>query len=316
MRGPALLVAGIALFGLLDANSKLLSGGYGLGQVVFLRYAVLVLAFLAARALWPGAGGELRTRHPGLHLMRAGSMMVSAGGFFLGLRQLSLAEGYLVFFTAPFWVLLLAVLVLGERVPRVAWAWSAVGFAGVALAVAPKLIGGSAGSAFGYLAVLASTLSYATTLTINRRLRGEAGPARILLWPTLIGIAIYGPLAALDWTPPSPRDWAMLAVNGVFAGSAVVCTAAAFRHADSARLAPFGFAGLPVSLLLDLAIWGRGPDPATVLGGMVVIFACLMSERAQRRMPAAGGGGGGTSGADLARPGGRPGGQGIPGGNT
>ena len=102
MRGPALLVAGIALFGLLDANSKLLSGQYGVGQVILLRYAVLAALFLLARSVSPGAGGELRTTHPWLHLGRACCMMVSAGGFFLAFRQLSLAEGYLIFFTSPF----------------------------------------------------------------------------------------------------------------------------------------------------------------------------------------------------------------------
>ncbi|GGG50183.1 hypothetical protein GCM10010964_41830 [Caldovatus sediminis] len=287
MRGPALLVAGIALFGLLDANSKLLSGQYGLGQVVFLRYAVLVLAFLAARAAWRGAGGELGTRHPWLHLIRAAAMMVSAGAFFLAFRRLSLAEGYLVFFTAPFWVLALAALVLREPVPRIAWAWSAVAFAGVALAVAPRLLEeGASFSAAGYAFALCATFSYATTMTVNRRLRGESGAARVLLWPTLLGIALYGPLAALDWTTPGPRDAAMLAANGLFAGAAVVCTAAAFRHADAARLAPFNFVGLPVSLLLDLAIWEVWPRATTVLGGAVVVFACLMSERAMRRLRA------------------------------
>jgi Permeases of the drug/metabolite transporter (DMT) superfamily len=287
VRGPALLVAGITLFGLLDANSKLLSGQYGLGQVVFLRYAVLALAFLAVRALRPGAGGELGTRHPWLHLIRACAMMVSAGAFFLAFRRLSLAEGYLVFFTAPFWVLALAALVLGERVPRIAWAWSAVAFSGVALAVAPKIAaGGASFSVAGYAAILCGTLSYAVTMTVNRRLRGETGAARVLLWPTLLGIALYGSIAAFDWTVPSPRDAVMLAVNGLFAGAASVCTATAFRHADAARLAPFNFIGLPVSLLLDLAIWGKWPQVTTVLGGAVVVFACLMSERAMRRLRA------------------------------
>lgn len=291
MRGPALLVAGITLFGLLDANSKLLSGQYGLGQVVFLRYAVLVLAFLAARAVRPGAGGELGTRHPWLHLIRAAAMMVSAGAFFLAFRRLSLAEGYLVFFTAPFWVLALAALVLREPVPRVAWAWSALAFAGVALAVAPRLLeGGASLSAGGYAFALCGTFTYATTQTVNRRLRGEIGAARVLLWPTLLGLALYGPMAALDWTTPGLRDAVMLAMNGLFAGAAVVCVAAAFRHADAARLAPFNFVGLPVSLLLDLAIWGRWPQATTVLGGAVVVFACLMSERAMRRRRATGGG--------------------------
>ncbi|WP_369413592.1 DMT family transporter [Caldovatus aquaticus] len=287
MRGPALLVAGMVLFGLLDANSKLLSGQYGLGQVVFLRYAVLAIALLVARMLRPGAGGGLGTRHPGLHALRAAAMMVSAGGFFLAFRRLSLAEGYLVFFTAPFWVLALAALALREPVPRAAWGWSALAFAGVGLAVAPRLVADAASlSAAGYAFALAATLAYAVTQTVNRRLRGEAGAARVLLWPTLLGLALYGPLAALDWTTPPPRDAALLALNGLFAGAAVVCVAAAFRHADAARLAPFNFVGLPVALLLDLALWGTWPEATTLLGGAVVVFACLRNERAMRRRDA------------------------------
>ena len=76
---------------------------------------------------------------------------------------------------------------------------------------------------------------------------------------------------------------AMLAANGVFAGAAVVATAAAFRHADAARLGPWGFAALPVSFLLDLAIWDHRPDPAMLAGAAVVVLACVMSERAARR---------------------------------
>lgn len=283
MRGPALLVAGIALFGLLDANSKLLSGGYGVGQVILLRYAVLAVLFLAVRTIRPGAGGELRTTHPWLHLGRACCMMVSAGGFFLAFRELTLAEGYLIFFTSPFWTLLFAAVFLRERVPPVAWAWCAVGFGGVLITVWTKLGGGS-GSLFGYACALVSTWTYSGTLTINRQLRGEVGMARVLLFPTLLGIALFGPLAVMNWAPPTPGDWIALCVNGVIAGSAVVATAAAFRFADSARLAPFGFAGLPVSLILDFGIWGRWPEVMTLVGGAVVVWACLMSERAQKRL--------------------------------
>ncbi|WP_309139486.1 DMT family transporter [Siccirubricoccus sp. G192] len=281
MKGPVLLLAGIVLFSLLDANSKLLSGGYGLGQVVATRYAVLLALLLLARLAFGGAGGSVGTSRPGLHLLRAASMMVSAAGFFLAFRQLPLAEGYLVFFTAPFMTLALSAAVLREVVPRAAWFWCAVGFGGVVLAVLPKL-GGDGGPVFGYLAVLAGTLGFAVTQTVNRSLRGEPGVARILFWPSLLGLLLYGPLALWYWVPPPAPDLAMLMANGLVAGAAVVATAAAFRHADAARLGPFGFAALPVSVLLDLAIWGHPPDPAMLAGGAVVVLACVMSERAAR----------------------------------
>jgi drug/metabolite transporter (DMT)-like permease len=285
MRGPALLLAGIVLFGLLDANGKLLSGEYPLGQVIAIRYAVLLVLLGAARAVRRGAGGSLATARPGLHLLRACCMMASAACFFLAFRRLPLAEGYLVFFTAPFMTLALSALALRERVPLVAWAWCAVGFGGVVLAVLPRL-GGEAGGeagALGYLTVLAGTLAFSVTQTVNRSLRSEAGAARILFWPSLLGLIVYGPLALRDWVEPPPIDLAMLAANGVLAGTAVVAIAAAFRHADAARLGAWGFAALPVSFLLDLAIWDHRPDPAMLAGAAVVVLACVMSERAARR---------------------------------
>ncbi|CAA9290004.1 MAG: hypothetical protein AVDCRST_MAG08-4530 [uncultured Acetobacteraceae bacterium] len=283
MRGPALLLAGIVLFGLLDANGKLLSGEYPLGQVVAVRYAVLLALLLAARAVWRGAGGRIATARPGLHLLRACCMMASAACFFLAFQRLPLAEGYLVFFTGPFMTLALSALALGERVPVAAWAWCALGFGGVALAVLPRLGGGGEAEALGYLAVLAGTFTFSVTQVVNRGLRNEAGAARILFWPSLLGLLVYGPLAARDWVEPPPVELAMLAANGVIAGAAVAATAAAYRHADAARLGPWGFAALPVSFLLDFAIWNHRPDPAMLAGAAVVVLACVMSERAARR---------------------------------
>jgi drug/metabolite transporter (DMT)-like permease len=284
VKGPALLLAGIVLFSMLDASNKLLSGHYGLGQVVVIRYAVLLLLLLLTRAALREAGGPLGTKRPALHLLRASSMMVSAAGFFLAFRQLPLAEGYLVFFTAPFMTLALSATLLRERVAPAAWFWCAIGFGGVLLAVVPRL-GGGGGPLLGYLAVFMGTLGFATTQTLNRRLRDEPGIARVLLWPSLLALLVYGPLAIRDWVAPPGLDLAMLMGNGVIAGAAVACTAAAFRHADAARLGPYGYVALPISVLLDLAIWGHPPDPAMLAGGAVVVLACLMSERVARRPP-------------------------------
>lgn len=292
MRGPALLLAGIALFSLLDANNKLLSGQYGVGQAAVFRYATLLAIFLAARALHRGAFGPVTTDRPRLHLLRTASMMVSVAGFYLGFRHLPLAEGYLVFFTAPFLTLALAAAVLRERVPPAAWLWCAVGFAGVLLAVLPKLGapggGGSGGAAagdamLGYGAILLGTIGFAVTQTVNRMLRTEPGLARILFWPSVAGVVLYLPLAVRDWVQPAGLEWAQLAAGGVISGAAVLCTALAFRSADAARLGPYNYAALPFAVVLDLALWGALPDPLTIAGGVVVVVACVLSERARLR---------------------------------
>ncbi|MBL6459178.1 DMT family transporter [Belnapia sp. T6] len=278
------MLAGIMLFSVNDANSKLLSGHYGLGEVLFLRYVMLLSAFLLARGIRPGFGGPLATRHPALQALRTCSMMVSAAGFFLGFRYIPLAEGYLFFFTAPLLTLIFASLMLGEKVAPAAWGWCLLGFGGVLLAVAPKLGGGAGGPWQGYAAVTVATIAFALNQTLNRKLRVEPGLVGVILWPSLLGLPLFGGLLGLaGWETPPAFDLFRMLANGLLAGGAVVCTAAAYRHADAAQLGPWGFAALPLSVALDIAIWGHHPDLAMLLGGVVVVFACLMSERARRQ---------------------------------
>ncbi|MFC4167815.1 DMT family transporter [Teichococcus aestuarii] len=280
MRGSVLMLAALGLFAMLDTNSKLLSQGYPVEQVVLVRHLVLLALLLGLRALRPGVGGALGTAHPALHLLRATGMLGSALGFFLALRQIPLAEGYLVYFTAPFMTLGLARLVLGERLPGSVWLWCGVGFLGVLVAMAPGLRAGGSLLAYGY--ALLGTFCYALVMTINRRLRHEAGVARLILWSSLPGALVLAPFAVAGWVPPAGPDWLFLALNGVLAGGGTICLALAFRRASAAQLAPLEFSALLWAVLADLAIWGVLPAPMTLAGAAIVVLGCVMSQRAHR----------------------------------
>jgi len=279
-KGPLLLVGAMALFALLDANSKLLAGRYGADQVLLIRYGTLLGLLGLLRLLRPGAGGPIATPRPALHLLRALCMAGSAYGFFLAFREIPLAEGYLVYFTAPFFTLLLAALVLGESNGRAVWFWSAVGFLGVIVAMAPTL--SAAGPWRAYAWAFLGTMTYAGFLTISRLLRAEQGAARLIFWssgPLFLAIL---PFAMAEWVAPGAYDWLALIANGLFAGGATLALALAFSIDRAARLAPLEFIALVFALLLDAAIWLVLPSGWTLAGAAIVVFACLMSERASR----------------------------------
>jgi drug/metabolite transporter (DMT)-like permease len=281
MTGPILLMCSIGLFGLLDANSKVLAGEYSAAQALFWRHATLLILLFGIRAIWREAGGEFRTQYPKLHVLRGVAMLLSGVLFFLAFRHLPLADGYLVFFTAPFMTLVMARLFLRERIPRAAWLWSGVGFSGVMLALAPQL--GAGGSAFGFLCAALGTVCYATNITVNRYLKAETGIARLILFPGVISLLATAPFTAMHWVTPDLEAAARLTANGLLAGTATLMLAVAFRHATPARLAPFEFIALPWSVTLDLWLFGNAPGWEVIAGGVVVVLACIMSERAVAR---------------------------------
>lgn len=286
VRGPVLMLAGIGLFGLLDASSKLLSSDHGVWQVLLVRFATILLGVALMRLIFPGWGGPLATAFPRLQAARALVMLGSAIFFFLTFSRLSLAEGYLVFFTSPFLVLACAALFLGEVPGRAAWAWCAVGFAGVAIGLAPGLLAESGGAPLlGYVFAFCGTLCYSLVFILNRQLRHESGVARVLVWPALLGLIVLLPLGIWDWRTPSPLALAQMVANGLVVALASASLAEAFKHASAARLAPFGYSGLVWSVTFDLAIWGDLPGIPMLAGAVVVVLACVMSERAAQGKP-------------------------------
>ena len=279
MRGPVLMILALALFAALDTAGKLLAqAGYGFPQSVMMRYA-LVLPVAIPLAVVQGARlGEGRIR---FHVLRGAAMLVSSSGFFLAFTTLPLAEGYLVYFTAPFMTIAASRLVLGEDVPRAAWIWAGVGFADVLIAVADGV--GSGGAPYGYLAAFMGSVAYATVATINRILRTARSTAAILFWPALIATLALLPAAVVTWKPLDANALLLMLANGAFWSVATLCIVTAFRHAPAARLAPLEYTALLWALGIDWLVFAHPPSAHVIAGGAVVILACVMSERAQKR---------------------------------
>ncbi|MFC7736933.1 DMT family transporter [Roseomonas sp. GCM10028921] len=277
MRGPLMMLLALALFAVLDANSKVLSGGYHVSQVLAFRYAVLLALLGAARLGVPRAGGGLASHRPWEQLLRSAFMVGSGAGFFLSLRSLPLAEGYLVYFTAPFMLLALFRVLLKEAVPAAAWGWCGVGFLGVLIALWPGLSAGSSWVAYGW--GLFGSFCHAMVLVMNRSLRDDPGMARLIFWSAAPALPLLAPWAAAEWVTPSWGDAVALCANGVLAGGATVGLAAAFRHASAGRLAPLEFTALVFAVIADVTVWGVWPAAPVWVGAAVVTFAGVMAQR-------------------------------------
>lgn len=273
MSGPAWMALGIAIFAVLDLNSKWLAGGYSMGQVLVLRYGVMLLVLLP----FARAGGLARRVR--LHATRGMLMLVSSAGFFHAFANLPLFDGYVVYFTAPFMVMALARVMLADRVPPAAWAWACVGFAGVLVALVPRLAADAAHAIVPLLAALIGTITYAFNLILTRQAAREPMGA-LLLWPGIIGTVFSAPLAIADWTPPTATDWALLLGNGLLWAGAIGSISRAVQKAEPSRLAVIDFTAIVWVIAFDRFIFGYAIGAAEIAGALLVVASCVAHARA------------------------------------
>ncbi|MDZ7748087.1 MAG: EamA family transporter [Halofilum sp. (in: g-proteobacteria)] len=115
--GIAFMCAGVLCLTINDVFAKWLGQFYPVPEVVFFRM-LLALPLIAGVGLAFGGRRALATRRPLAHLGRGLLATCAALTFFLGLTLLPLAEVSAIAFTAPLFVTLLAVPLLGERPHR------------------------------------------------------------------------------------------------------------------------------------------------------------------------------------------------------
>lgn len=174
MRAIACMIAAVAVFSCMDALLKLLSAYYPPLQVAVLRGAAS-LPFTLLPVMVAGRLGELRPRRFPMHLLRGVLTVLLLGAFIYAVRELSLANAYAVFLSAPLIVAALSVSLLGERGNARTWIAILAGLAGVLIMLRPS----SAGLlSWGALAALVAATAYALSAIAVRVLtRTESTPS-------------------------------------------------------------------------------------------------------------------------------------------
>lgn len=282
-RDNALLGIGIMLLATIflsagDAASKYLaSENVPALHIVWLRYTTSGLILLAIIA-WPGTRISLRTRRPGLQLLRGIGLIGSSVLFVSSLKYLKIADATATSFVAPLFVTALSIPFLGEKVGWRRWLATVIGLMGVLIVVRP---GGSGFQPASLLPVF-SSLSWAFSLIVTRLMSGTENPVATITWSTLFGALVSTLLLPLHWVEPS---WTIAWV-GLFIGA--VSTAGhwlvivAFRFAAASLLAPFSYIQLFWASLFGFLLFATLPDLWTWVGAAVIAGSGLYTAHRER----------------------------------
>lgn len=269
LRGILLIVAAVSTFALMDTTAKYLARTYPVPGIAWARYAAQTLFLVVVLA--PRLRLDLlRTRRPGLQLLRGGVLVASTMFFFSALALMPIAEAAAITFLSPLLLTAASAWLLKERVRRSAWAALVAGFIGVLIIMRP---GGEVFTPAVILPVLTAAL-FAAYQLLTRQLAGVDSTMTTLFYSAVVGTVLLTPaLPFYGRLPESGFDAVLFAVLGVLASVGHFLLIRAFEHAPPSVLAPFVYTQLVAVLALGYLVFGDFPDGWSLLGMAIVVLA-------------------------------------------
>ena len=271
----------IAALATMSALIKLASHrGIHLLEIMFWRQAVsvpLLLAWLAStRSL-----GTLRTQRPRTHFLRALYGTIGMLFNFGAVILLPLAEATTMAFTAPIWAVMLAVVLLKEKIG--AWRWSAVlfGFAGVLLIAQP---GSGDIPLFGAAVALAGAFMVALISIQIADLNRTDKPLTIVFYFALFSAPMTAVALPFVMTRHGAGDWLLLFAIGAFGVLGQLLLTAALRFGAVASVIVMDYSSLFWATLYGWWLFASLPPSSTWLGAPLIVAAGLVIAWREHRL--------------------------------
>jgi drug/metabolite transporter (DMT)-like permease len=246
-------------------------------EIAFFRCAfglVAVIPFLYGTRGWTISG------KPWMHVARS---IVGVAGMFCGfysVTHLPLATATAISFTKPLFLIVLAVLFLGEVVRWRRWTATAIGFLGVLIVVRP---GGDVFSFAMLIALLGSFLIADVTVLVKKLSETDRNVTIIFYFGVITTIVSAVP-AFFVWQNPNSLEWSLLALVGATAALGQYCSLRSFRIAEATAVMPFDYTRLLFAGLFGYLFFAEVPDRWTLLGIAVLIGSTLYIAQREMRL--------------------------------
>ena len=238
-------------------------------QIAFFRN-VFGLAFLLP-LLMRSRFAILRTKQIGLHALRGVINMAAMLMFFTALSISPIAKVTALGFTAPIFMAILAVLVLGERFRIYRWSAIFLGFVGMLIILRPGLVAIDAGA----LLVTGSAALWAVAMIIIKiQSRTESSLTIVAYMGIFLGVFSIAP-ALWVWQPFGLKTLGLMVLIGLFGSIAQMAISQSLKETDPTALMPFDFLKLIWTAMIGAWFFAEIPDIYTWIGATVIFLSGL-----------------------------------------
>jgi len=279
VQGAVFILLSELMFASMGAAVKAASGmGLPNEMLVFMRN--LMGLFVIAPLLLRYGTAEFRTEVYRLHLLRAVLGVSAMYCFYYAIAELQLADAMLLKMTSPFFMPLIALFWLGERVGRLAVIAIPVGFVGVALVIKP----GGEMNWVALLGVLGGFLAATAKVTVRRLGRSEP-TTRTVFYFTFNATLLSALPLLWAWQSPTLQEWVFLLVIGVMGTAGQLLLTRGYAVAAAAQVSPFTYFSVVFGAAYGYLFWDETLDWLFVAGALLIALAGVMAVRGRARKP-------------------------------
>lgn len=252
---------------------KFMGASYPAPQIVFIRSAIGLVLVLPL--MWRRRADLLALHQPGRNALRVVCNAIALNANFLTVVHLPLAMASALGYLRPVVTLLLAIPLLGEKVPRRRWIGAGLVIVGVVLSAWPALAGLSAPLPGIGLAAAGVMILFGSLAVIQTRALRQESPTVMMLFYTVGVTALTAIPAAIVWQPVARADWGALLAIGLLSQAGQYCFLRAYRVAEASYLAPVSYASIVFATAAGWIAFGDRPGVWQVAGAAVIVASLV-----------------------------------------
>lgn len=268
----ALILVAMFSFAVVDALGKTVSLRYPANEVTFFRMLFGIAPALAACMRGRSIGARLRNLDIRGQTIRALTLLGASAFFFAGLPYLPLSEAVAIVYSEALFVIVLAPVLLGERLFLRSAISALLGFVGVLLVIRPQ---GALSNWIGPAFLISSAVFGALSMIQIRRIRTSDDSGMTVLFFTVVGTAATGASLFFAWRTPTPEDLAIMALLAIFATAGQLLFTVAVRRANTASLAPYTYTSIIWATLFGYFIWGETLSLVPMIGIILIVGSAI-----------------------------------------
>ena len=267
-------------FSAMAVSVRLLSNKLTVFEILTTRSIGSLAILLTILALRPSLLPQLKTKRLPMHFFRSATHFAGQYCWALSLTLLPFATVFAIEFTLPVWTLILAIVILGEKLTRGRIVVIVMGVIGSLVILRPGL------QAFqpAALLVIACSFFYAVFNVYTKKMTATESTYAIVFWMNLLqlplGLMGSNPLFV---TKIDAWQFVPLAFVGIAGLSAHYCIAKAFRYGDASLVMPLDFLRVPLIAVVGWVFFNESVDALVFVGAGIIMAGILWNLRAETK---------------------------------